>query len=43
MSKFEGWLLAIIVFVVSGLAVYEFAYIQHLQFIIRMLVSGNPN
>jgi hypothetical protein len=43
MSKFAGWLLGLSVVMLTAVAAYEFAYIGHLQFIIRMLVGGSPN
>ena len=43
MTKISGWALAIYVLTVTGVAAFEFAYIQHLEFIIKLLVGGNPN
>ncbi len=43
MTKISGWALAIYVLTITGVAAFEFAYIQHLEFIIRLLVGGAPN
>lgn len=43
MTKISGWALAIYVLSITGIAAFEFAYIQHLEFIIRLLVGGTPN
>ena len=43
MSKFAAWFLAIALFSATGLAVYEYAFIQHLEFIIKLLAGGQVN
>ena len=43
MTKISGWVPAIYVLTITGVAAFEFAYIQHLEFIIKLLVGGNPN
>ena len=36
MTKISGWALAIYVLTITGVAAFEFAYIQHLEFIIKL-------
>lgn len=43
MTKTAGWILAIYVLAVTGIAGYEYAVIGKLQLIIRLLLSGGPN
>lgn len=43
MTKISGWILTIYVLAITGVAAFEFAYIQHLEFIIRIIIGGNPN
>jgi hypothetical protein len=43
MNKISGWALAIYVLTITGVAAFEYAYIQHLEFIIRLLAGGNQN
>ena len=43
MTKLSGWILAIYVLVITGIAAYEYAVIDRLQWIIRMLLAGSPN
>lgn len=43
MSKISGWALAIYVLTITGVAAFEFAYIQHLEFIIKLLAGGIGN
>ena len=43
MSRVATWTLAIYVLTVTGFAAYEYAYIQHLEFLIRTLLLGTPN
>ena len=41
MTKLSGWILAIYVLVITGIAAYEYAVIDRLQWIIRMLLAGS--
>lgn len=43
MNKLSGWILAIYVLAVTGFAAYEYAVIDRLQMIIRLLLSGTAN
>ena len=43
MSKLAAWLLVIYALAITGLAAYEYAAIQHLQFVLKLLLSGSPN
>lgn len=42
MSKLSGWILAIYVLAITGVAAYEYAVIDRLQWVIRMLLAGSP-
>lgn len=41
--KASLWILGITALIFAGVAAYEFAYIQHLLFIVRFLAGGSPN
>ena len=43
MNKIAGWVLAVYVLAITGIAGYEYAVIDKLQMIIRVLLAGNPN
>lgn len=43
MTKLAGWLLAIYVLAITGIAGYEYAVIERLQWVIRVLLAGSPN
>jgi len=43
MNKISGWALAIYVLTITDVAAFEFAYILHQNFIIRLLVGGVGN
>ena len=43
MNKISGWALAIYVLTITGVAAFEYAYIQHLLFIIKLLAGGLGN
>ena len=43
MTKLSGWILAVNVLAITGIAAYEYAVIDHLEMIIRLLLSGTPN
>lgn len=37
------WILVLSLILTAGVAAYEFAYIQHLEFLINVLLSGTAN
>lgn len=43
MSKLSGWILAIYVLAITGVAAYEYAYIVWLEKMVQALLAGNPN
>lgn len=43
MSKFTGWILVIYALAATGVAAYEYAVIDRLNWVIRVLLSGTPN
>jgi hypothetical protein len=43
MTKLSGWLLAIYVLAITGIAGYEYAVIQRLEWVIRILLAGSQN
>lgn len=43
MNRFASWVLVMYALGITGFAAYQYAYVQHLNFIIRMLVGGSPN
>ena len=40
MSRFTAWVLVLYALAVTGFAAYELAFVQHLQFIIKLLAGG---
>ena len=43
MTKLGGWILAIYVLAITGIAGYEYAYIGWLEKMVQALLVGNPN
>lgn len=43
MSKLAGWILAIYVLAVTGIAAYEYAVIDRLNWVIQVLMSGTAH
>jgi hypothetical protein len=43
MTKLAGWILAVYVLAVTGVAAYEYAVIERLQWVIHILLAGSQN
>lgn len=43
MNKISGWALAIYVLAITGIAAYEYAVIDRLQWVIRILTYGTSH
>ena len=43
MTKLAGWVLAIYVLTITGVAAYEYAVIERLQWMIHILLAGSQN
>jgi len=43
MTKLANWLLVIYVLAITGIAGYEYAVIQRLEWVIRILLAGSQN